>query len=457
MIGKDCVKKEVGCGCHYDGHYYQPGQEFWGDSTCSEKCLCDQVTKQVQCKTEGCQRGETCSVVDGVRDCYPQRFKTCTARGDPHFTSYDGKKFDFQGTCVYRLSSLCVDNKDLKHFEVTLENNNRGNKRVSYAKVLSLKVFDRTFTLSYENPGKVLVDGEEESLPYSLDQPAVQVYRRHRQAVIETHFIRVSYDFRSSVSVELAESYENSVCGLCGNMNGDVSDDLMLPDGTQASDANKFGNSHLVDEVEGCSPECKDCAPPLPPDFKPPEYTKICDVLKEKTGPLSGCFKALDPKAFHEDCVYDLSVNEGKTELGCDIITSYVDQCQLKGAEVKPWRKDDLCPMKCPENSNYNFTASGCPATCASRSVALHCKIAPAEGCVCNHGYLKSEDRCVKLSECGCQVGDHYLQDGEELTDKFCAHSFECSKGQLIIGNLFCRPPWKCTVVNGKRGCYNKF
>ena len=57
--------------------------------------------------------------------------------------------------------------------------------------------------------------------------------------------------------VELATSYHNATCGLCGNLNDDPADDLMLPSGKLASSANEFGVSQWLADVEGCSHECK--------------------------------------------------------------------------------------------------------------------------------------------------------------------------------------------------------
>ncbi|XP_031697984.1 IgGFc-binding protein-like, partial [Anarrhichthys ocellatus] len=190
--GEKCVIRETGCGCSHEGHYYEPGDNFWADSLCSEKCVCDAATQKVKCEKAGCRTGEKCSVVDGVQDCYPVGFKSCSARGDPHFLSFDGRKFDFQGNCVYRLASVRAGTTGLTHFEVTLENNNRGNKRVSYAKVVTVNVYGSTYTLSVDYPGRVLVDGLENNLPFtnSTNHSNVQVHKRHREAIIETTFLK---------------------------------------------------------------------------------------------------------------------------------------------------------------------------------------------------------------------------------------------------------------------------
>ncbi|XP_041649854.1 IgGFc-binding protein-like [Cheilinus undulatus] len=456
--GKDCVKKES-CGCSHEGKYYQPGQKFWGDSQCNEKCICDTTTRKVRCTPAGCPVGETCSIKDGVQDCYPNSFKVCTARGDPHFRSFDGHKYDFQGNCLYRLVGMCEENKEnkeLEQFEVTLENNNRGNSRVSYAKAVTLKFSDKTFTLSQKYYGRVLVDGVIESLPFSWNKDQVQVYRSHRHAVIETHFIRVSYDFMSSVKVELAPHYKNAICGLCGNMNGDPSDDLTLPDGTKAVDANQFGVSQWVADTDGCSHECKDCPPPLPPNFIPPFYTKVCDIITAEDGPLADCSRFLDSKQFHHDCVYDIFLNNGNEGVACDIISNYVEECQSSGGNVKLWRTEKFCPMKCPDFSEYSLTAPGCPVSCNARSPPPRCKIPPAEGCVCKTGYLLSKERCVKLPDCGCTYEGHYLEEGETFQTDRCGSFCKCLNGLVLCIETRCKAKQKCAVVDGVRGCYSK-
>ncbi|TDH12248.1 hypothetical protein EPR50_G00069860 [Perca flavescens] len=457
LSGKECVIKEKGCGCNHNGRYYLPGDVFWADSLCNEKCACDAATQKVQCKRTACRTGEKCSVVDGVQGCYPVSFKSCTAHGDPHFQSFDGRKFDFQGNCVYKLASVCGDTTGLTHFQVNLENNNRGNKRVSYAKVVTVKVYGNTYTLSVDYPGRVLVNGLENSLPFSnsSNQTLVQVYRQHRLAVIETTFLKVSFDFASAVRVEVATSYHSVACGLCGNMNNDPADDLMLPNGKLASNANEFGVSQWLADVEGCSHECKDCAPPLPPDFKPPSYTSVCDIITAKDGPLANCVGRVDSQQYRDDCIYDMVLNEGKQDAACDIISAYVEECQRKGGCVKSWRTRRLCWMQCAANSLYSVTAPGCPISCTSPSPPAECVIPPSEGCVCNPGYLLSQAGCVPLAECGCQLDGRYIVSGQTFyADSGCQRLCVCNGGMVSCENKPCQSKQRCGVQNGVRGCY---
>ncbi|XP_070691021.1 IgGFc-binding protein-like [Pempheris klunzingeri] len=455
--GKECVVREKGCGCNHDDQYYLPGEEFWADLQCEHRCVCNAATQKVQCEQTGCQTGETCSVVDGVLGCYPVSFGTCSAVGDPHFSTFDGHKFDFQGNCVYKLASVCRDAEGLRPFEVNLENNNRGNKRVSYAKVVTVKVHGNTYTLSVDYPGRVLVDELEKSLPFTSNQSLVQVYRRNRQAVLETQFLKVSFDFASAVRVELATTYHNATCGLCGNFNDDPSDDLMLPSGKRAANANEFGVSQWVADVVGCSHECKDCAQPLPPDFTPPSYTSACHVITARDGPLADCVDRVDSQQYLADCIYDMVLNDGQQDSACDIISDYVEECQRQGGCVKSWRTRRFCWMQCAPYSMYSVTAPGCPVSCSSLPPPTECKHPSSEGCVCNPGYLLSQNRCVPFAECGCQINGEYVRPGQKFyTDSNCQRQCVCHGGMVSCKNKPCKRHQRCGVWKGVRGCYAK-
>uniref|UniRef100_A0A4W5L3C1 Si:dkey-65b12.6 n=1 Tax=Hucho hucho TaxID=62062 RepID=A0A4W5L3C1_9TELE len=436
LSGEHCVVKETGCGCTHNDHYYLPEETFWEGNTCQSKCLCNGATQKVVCMPRKCKASEDCAVVNGVQDCYPLSFKTCSAQGDPHFRTFDGKRFDFQGNCIYKLAGVCSKDPDLEIFEVTLENNNRGSTRVSYAKVVTVIVLGSSYTVTGDYHGKVLVSNTGPSLTV-------------------THFgLKVSFDWSSEVRVKVPSTYHNTICGLCGNLNDNPDDDLLLPNGKKPMSPKEFGNSYWVADVPGCSHECKDCAVVDIPIIKP-KYVSACDVIVDKSGPLRDCNGRVDSDEYKEDCIYDMILNNGLLTAACDIITNYVEECQEKGGKIEAWRSKDFCHLPCPENSVYSLSASGCPATCYSMTSAPGCTTPPGEGCQCKPGFLLSDDKCVHVKNCGCHHKGRYFVTGEVFyKEENCHHRCSCNSGEMACEVAPCGPKTTCAVVKGVRGCY---
>lgn len=145
------------CGCTYENRYYLPSERFWGDQTCTKKCSCN--SGKVTCTPTKCKASEVCELKNGVRDCYPKSYGHCLGSGDPHYLTFDGKRFDFQGTCTYYLSKLVnTSDSSLVPFEVLVKNENRGlNKVVSFTKTVEIKMLGYTIILSKDSYGKVMV------------------------------------------------------------------------------------------------------------------------------------------------------------------------------------------------------------------------------------------------------------------------------------------------------------
>lgn len=155
--GGGCVAASS-CGCIFQGRPLAPGQQIWADELCRRRCTCDGATQQVRCSdTQGCPAGERCRVQDGLLGCYPDRFGSCQASGDPHYVSFDGRRFDFMGTCTYLLAGSCSQAAGLPAFRVLVENEHRGSQTVSYTRAVRVEARGVKVAVRREYPGKVLV------------------------------------------------------------------------------------------------------------------------------------------------------------------------------------------------------------------------------------------------------------------------------------------------------------
>uniref|UniRef100_A0A3Q1GW32 Fc gamma binding protein n=1 Tax=Acanthochromis polyacanthus TaxID=80966 RepID=A0A3Q1GW32_9TELE len=446
------------CGCSYQGRYYKPGEHFWADEACGRLCECDSTLGMVICREASCSAKEKCTVVDGVRACRPISHATCTASGDPHYRTFDGRKYDFQGTCVYQLVGLCSQQPGLVPFKVTVQNDHRGSKAVSYTRTVKFSIYDITLTISREYPYKVLLNGQLASLPLDYNNELV-VFVSGWTAVVETVAgITVTFDWRSTVSVTLPSIYEGAVCGLCGNYNGKGQDDLTMRDGKTAPDGVKLGESWQVGVVPGCSAACQGAWCKACSESQRKEYQAVryCGIITDKAGPFRDCHKHVDPAPYLEDCAYDACQYHGHHGSICEAVEVYVTACQSQGVTIYSWRRDNFCPMRCPANSHYALCATGCPATCASLTSFATCHRHCAEACECDQGYLLSGDTCVPVRECGCSYDGHYYKkDDVFYPEDKCVEQCVCGEnGAVTCQKAKCRSGEVCKLVNGVKGCH---
>uniref|UniRef100_A0A4W3IN49 Zonadhesin-like n=1 Tax=Callorhinchus milii TaxID=7868 RepID=A0A4W3IN49_CALMI len=166
---------------------------------------------------------------------------TCTASGDPHYTSFDKKKFNFHGNCTYVMSQTC--NSTQTPFSVYASNEHRnGKKTVSYVKAVYVQVYG--ITVSILKKKVVQVNGKTVTVPINPVRE-VTIKPSGKHVVVQTDFgLIVRYD---GVMLSLC-SYADELCGLCGDYNGSPSDDFRTPEGKLVKGVNDFGNSWNVDD-----------------------------------------------------------------------------------------------------------------------------------------------------------------------------------------------------------------
>ncbi|XP_070620088.1 IgGFc-binding protein-like [Erythrolamprus reginae] len=453
---KKCVRVDS-CNCVYQGVTYKAGEEFWGDEDCQSRCMCDAKLGQAVCRKSSCQGETKCSVVKGVRGCHDASYMTCQASGDPHYLTFDGKKYDFMGSCIYQMAGLCSKDPSLTPFLVTVENNHRGNKAVSYTKVVTVEIYDLVISMSQEFPQKIQVNGVFVEFPFSY-QNKLSLTQSGSYGFIKTDFgLTVSFDWYSYVRVIVPNSYANALCGLCGNANQVQNDDFLMKDGTQTEDPTQFANSWKVKDIPGCSSGCtKNCPGCSDADKQTYQGPSYCGILTSKRGPFKRCHNAIDPQTYFDDCVYDTCVYKGHHDILCRAIGSYVTACQNQGISVEEWRSPSFCSVSCPPNTHYELCGSGCPATCKGLISPQRCDAPCLEGCVCDSGLIRNGDQCVPKAKCGCFNQGRYYKLGEEFfPTASCQHKCTCmDKGIINCKSFSCGAHEECKIVKGVQGCH---
>ncbi|XP_062843794.1 alpha-tectorin-like [Trichomycterus rosablanca] len=453
LSGDQCVPP-VGCGCLYEGRYRQGGERFWSGEQCQSFCECSGTTGYVSCSPSSCNEYETCSIVEGEYGCHPRPYATCYASGDPHYSSFDGLRFDFQGTCRYTLASVCNDTQGLPYFKVIARNQPWYDYPVSVTAEVSVNVSGHLVLFSQNSYGTANIDGVTSNLPALLDFGRVSVYSSGPYTYVTTDFgLTVSYDGSYTATITVPGNYSGATCGLCGNFNNDQSDDLLTRSGELASSATEFGADWNVENDTTCHHGGGE--PATCPDQARAE--SLCEILRDSAGPLSFCHAYVDPQGDFDNCVFDVCISDFSNDVLCRSIETYISTCQSANVMILPWRENTTCPIICfDNNSHYELCGTDCGHTCAS-SVDAICDRTCTEGCFCNEGFVRSGGLCVPVEQCGCMYDGFYFHIGEKFWTQECSLHCECfAPNDLRCVSTSCSPTQECAIRNGRLGCFSQ-
>ncbi|NXV90820.1 FCGBP protein, partial [Calonectris borealis] len=450
----ECIPRDE-CGCVFEGRLHGLGEEFWGDNTCTKRCVCDATSRRAVCRWASCRAEEECRVEEGIQDCYPKNYGICTAVGATHYESFDGRKFIFQGTCMYQFAGLCKKSQDLVDFQVLVQNGHQDDEPPSSITLVTVKVYDKNIVISQEHPGKITINDQLVNLPYRHGDRKISIYKGGQEVVVETDFgLTVTYDWQSQITVSAPRAYANALCGLCGNYNGNADDEMMMKNGQVTSNPDTFGHSWKVTDIPGCVEESKVECPTIAAALRHQKFSKMgCGIIQQVDGPFIACHAHVDAVKYFQNCVHDFCLFPDQESVMCLIIARYAAACQDAGVTIRKWRTDDFCSISCPANSHYEICSQDCSQTCSSIYTPVKCLERCREGCVCDEGFVLSGDECVPMSQCGCLHQGFYYK-AEETFFPTKQEKCQCQAGGTVVcQKISCPGGSEGKVIDGVFQC----
>lgn len=109
------------------------------------------------CQGVQCASSQLCQVAGGQARCVPVSPATCRAQGDPHYTTFDGRRYDMMGTCSYTMAELNSEDQTLPAFSVEAKNEHRGSRRVSYVGFVTVRAYSHSVSLARGEVGFIRV------------------------------------------------------------------------------------------------------------------------------------------------------------------------------------------------------------------------------------------------------------------------------------------------------------
>ncbi|XP_059566902.1 mucin-5B-like [Myotis daubentonii] len=403
-----CVAEED-CPCLHNDAAYRPGDSI-----------------RVDCNTCTCRnRRWECS----SRPC----LGTCVAYGDGHFITFDGERYNFEGSCEYTLAQdYCGGNGANGTFRIVTENIPCGTTGVACSKAIKLFLENYELIL-HEGTYKVVQRGPGADLPYRIRYMGTHLAIETRSGLV------VSWDRRTSVFIRLHQDHKGRVCGLCGNFDDNAVNDFTTRSQSVVGDALEFGNSWKL------SPTCPDAPAPRDPCTANP-YRKSwaqrqCSLINSAT--FQACRAQVDSTKYYEACVSDACACDsgGDCECFCTAVAAYAQACRDAGVCVA-WRTPEVCPLFCdyynPHGEcewHYQPCGAPCLRTCRNPSGRCLMDLPGQEGCYPKCPPSKpffSEDQMRCVAQCGCYDDDeNYYDVGTKVPTAENCQSCNCTPGGI--------------------------
>jgi len=369
----------------------------------------------------------------------------CTAKGDPHYYTFDGVRINFQGDCIYQLVKTYDGEPSIVALDIQVSAKKiKDSAKVSFVRDVYVEVLGHYIELTEQDGLKI--DGNAASTPSSLANKRVTI-TKGEFFYIHTDFgfsLEYRQDKRGHVTIWLKDQYRDKVMGLCGSWNGNQEDDRYPRGEVVIGTDIAVGDSWVI---EGKDPNCDSVTPPEPtcPDNLVKEAAEFCREHLIEEPALKDCRDALDTLTIEDafqDCVFDYCNDDDHTDNACEAMSGLVEQCETLLGYVVEWKLATGCAPDCGDNEVFRQNNTGCEKSCNEQVICYEWTM---EGCVCEKGFVRSDGKCIDKKECGCldkENGDIiYRTVGSSWHTADCTGVRTCEEGgKLSAVSLLCHP-----------------
>ncbi|OCT83936.1 hypothetical protein XELAEV_18022075mg [Xenopus laevis] len=256
----------------------------------------------------------------------------------------------------------------------------------------------------------------------------------------------------SSLHLILNKKYMGWTCGLCGDYDGDQSNDLFYKE--SLLQPIEFGTLHKFRKPE------QDCVDPKPePKDQCIIFRLLClKLLRNSKWKL--CNRLVDPDPYIEAYMHDMCSCNSSVKYSsfclCSTIAEYSRQCAVVGGKPPDWRSPEMCYVACPYNLIYKECSSPCAPTCSNPGRQFFCDGTCVSGCVCPTGNFKHSTICCTLPE-SCL---NFFVTGlvlDDITNSGCVPLKSCScifnNDVYLPGSYYHAPCFSCLCSGGHWTC----
>ncbi|XP_042608753.1 mucin-2 [Cyprinus carpio] len=449
-----CLHKDTNTLCeqhNIDGCFCPPGTVF--DEIQNMGCI---PVEECQCKHDRVystgevlhKHNEECICKEGNWICTSIPSPgLCAVEEGSHFTTFDGKEFTFHGDCNYVLSKDFEESKFIILGQIV--------PCVSLNTDTCLKSVEVIFNNDKNHRLVIKSDGTVQhnaivSLPYTTADFTVFMPSSFHIMLQTTFGLQVQVQLvpLMQVYITVDQSFQGKTCGLCGNFNKVLSDDLKTPQGVVEGTAISFANAWKTQS--NCPDRTERLDDPCSYSSDSEHYAEHWCSQMKKESLFAQCHARVNPDSYYKRCKYSSCTCEKSEDCLCTVFSSYARACAAKGIILQGWR-EIVCEKyteNCPASQNYSYELQSCQRTCLSlTSERKSCSIdfVPVDGCACPEGLYQDENGlCVPMEKCPCYNNGVTVQPGTSINIKnehcVCVNgTFRCLSWKPPI--VECPPP----------------
>ncbi|XP_053545247.1 mucin-2 [Bombina bombina] len=409
-------------GCPFEPH--REHNETWMLCNCTmARCLENNTVEIVELKCEPppkitCANGRPpIAVPDDDLCCWHWECDcVCSGWGDPHYVTFDGTYYSYQGNCTYVLVEEIK--KKVENFGVYIDNYDCGERdRVSCPRNIIIRHETQTIQIVAKTLAplslKVVVNDNEVATPYK--RYGVYIYRSGINYVLEIPELGVNITYNGlAFAVKLPYGrFRNNTQGQCGTCTNNRDDDCMTRSGDIISNCEIAADSWIVHDPT--KPQCTSnikstISPPITLPSSSCKPSPLCELIKGDT--FKKCHSTLSPEDYYQACVFD-SCHVPDSNIECTSLQLYALLCADQGICVEWRNKASSCPLSCPSHKVYQACGPVVQESCQTtpkEAALIKNDTRIVEGCFCPSGtipFSASVDVCVEISKCGCVGPDN--------------------------------------------------
>ncbi|KAK9952096.1 hypothetical protein ABG768_017954 [Culter alburnus] len=364
----------------------------------------------------------------------------CEGWGDPHYITFDGLFYSYQGNCTY---ILMEEIRPHYHLKIYIDNVYCDPvEHVSCPRSIIVSYNKQVITLKNHNliggaDLEVIKDDVKLNLPYAFN--GVRVISSGLDLFLSIPQLGVDITFGATgFSINLPfQHFGNNTQGHCGTCNNNQADDCMLPGGILVDDCAVMADYWPASGVNG-----EMCTPPtalptvggdIKPTTKPCQAHPECNLLSSEL--FEACHSHVSPEKFFLGCQYD-SCHMSNPAVVCTSLQSYARACSQLGICIH-WRNyTNLCNIECPADKVFNPCGPAEPPSCDDIP-EQNTIIVPTEGCFCPEGTLLfNKETGVCVNKCGCLDSSRTPREFDEVFEYNCEECI-CDKASKSV---ICKP-----------------